>query len=146
MLSKMSDTSNTIVLQLRKLEEDLLQPEIRKDREAVAALLADDFCEFGSSGKVFSKPEIIQALQTEESSQISIADFRVQSLTSGIALVTYRAVEQGEAGREIRTSLRSSVWVMRDEEWQMLFHQGTIIPDGVAFSDHRVSSRASPRN
>ena len=146
MLSKMSDTSNTIVLQLRKLEEDLLQPEIRKDREAVAALLADDFCEFGSSGKVFSKPEIIQALQTEESLQISIADFRVQSLTSGIALVTYRAVEQGEAGREIRTSLRSSVWVMRDEEWQMLFHQGTIIPDGVAFSDHRVSSRATPRN
>jgi len=142
----MSDTSNTIVLQLRKLEEDLLQPEIRKDREAVAALLADDFCEFGSSGKVFSKPEIIQALQTEEPAQISIADFRVRSLTTGIALVTYRAVEQGEAGREIRTSLRSSVWVMRDEEWQMLFHQGTIIPDGVAFSDHRVSSRATPRN
>ena len=142
----MPDTSSSIAPQLRKLEEDLLQPETRKDREAVAALLADDFYEFGSSGRVFSKPEIIQALQTEESSQISIADFRVQSLTSGIALVTYRAVEQGEAGREIRTSLRSSVWVMRDEEWQMLFHQGTIIPDGVAFSDHRVSSRATPRN
>ncbi len=125
----MPDTSSSIALQLRKLEEDLLQPEIRKDREAVAALLADDFYEFGSSGKVFSKPDIIQALQTDQPAQISIADFRVQSLNTEVALVTYRAVKQGEAGREIRTSLRSSVWVIRDERWQMLFHQGTIVPD-----------------
>lgn len=125
----MPDTSSSIALQLRKLEEDLLQPEIRKDREAVAALLADDFYEFGSSGKVFSKPDSIQALQTDQPAQISIADFRVQSLNTEVALVTYRAVKQGEAGREIRTSLRSSVWVIRDERWQMLFHQGTIVPD-----------------
>jgi len=39
----MPDTSSSIAPQLRKLEEDLLQPETRKDREAVAALLADDF-------------------------------------------------------------------------------------------------------
>lgn len=125
----MSDTSNAIVRQLRKLEEDLLKPETRKDREAVAALLADDFYEFGSSGRIFSKPEIIQALQTEVPAQISIADFRVRSLAAGIALITYRAVKQGEAGQEIRTSLRGSVWVIRDERWQMLFHQGTIIPN-----------------
>jgi len=125
----MPDTSSSIAPQLRKLEEDLLQPEIRKNREAVAALLADDFYEFGSSGRVFSKPEIIQALQTEEPAQISIADFRVRSLTTGIALVTYRAVKEGEAAQGIRTSLRSSVWVMRDEKWQMLFRQGTIIPN-----------------
>ena len=125
----MPDTSSSIAPQLRKLEEDLLQPETRKDREAVAALLADDFYEFGSSGRVFSKPEIIQALQTEEPAQISIADFRVRSLTTKIALVTYRSVKEGEAAQGIRTSLRSSVWVMRDEKWQMLFRQGTIIPN-----------------
>jgi hypothetical protein len=39
----MPDASNSIALQLRKLEEDLLQPEIRRDPEAVAAFLADDF-------------------------------------------------------------------------------------------------------
>jgi hypothetical protein len=124
----MSDTSNTIALHLRKLEQDLLQPEIRKDSEAVADLITDDFYEFGSSGRVFSKPEIIQALQTEEPAQLSIADFHVRSLTPGIALVTYRAVKQGETGEGIPTSLRSSLWVMRDGRWQMLFHQGTIIP------------------
>jgi hypothetical protein len=113
----MSNTSNSIALRLKKLEEDLLQNETRKDREAVAALLTDDFCEFGRSGRVFSKPETIQALQKEESAQISIVDFCLRSLATGIALVTYRAVKQGEAGREMRTSLRSSVWVIRDGKW-----------------------------
>ena len=35
---------------LRRLEERLLQPEVRQSAEAVADLLADDFIEFGSSG------------------------------------------------------------------------------------------------
>jgi hypothetical protein len=125
----MPDASNSIALQLRKLEEDLLQPEIRRDPEAVAAFLADDFYEFGSSGGVFSKVETIQALRNEQPAQISIADFRVRSLAAGIALVTYRAVKERESGQEIRTSLRSSLWAMRDGRWQMLFHQGTIIPN-----------------
>jgi catechol 2,3-dioxygenase-like lactoylglutathione lyase family enzyme len=30
--------------------------------------------------------------------------------------------------RQGSESLRSSLWVMRDGRWQMLFHQGTTIP------------------
>ena len=47
---------------LRRLEERLLQPEVRQSAEAVADLLADDFIEFGSSGQVFNKQQIIEGL------------------------------------------------------------------------------------
>lgn len=49
----------------RRLEEQLLQPEVRQSAEAVADLLADDFIEFGSSGQVFNKQQIIEGLQQE---------------------------------------------------------------------------------
>ena len=121
----MIEASDAIAQQLRKLEEDMLQPEIRRSPEAVASLLTDDFCEFGSSGRIFSKSEILEALRTETGGQISIADFFLRSLTAETALVTYRAIRRAGAHQAGRTSLRSSMWVLRDGRWQMLFHQGT---------------------
>ncbi|MBZ5649915.1 MAG: nuclear transport factor 2 family protein [Acidobacteriia bacterium] len=61
----MSEASDSIAQQLRKLEEDLLQPSMRRSLDTVASLLTDDFCEFGSSGRIFRKEEIIAALRTE---------------------------------------------------------------------------------
>ncbi len=123
----MTEASDTIAPQLRKLEEDLLQPEIRRNPEALASLLTDNFCEFGSSGRIFSKSEIVEALRTETGGQISIADFCLRSLTAETALVTYRAIRWADANQAGRISLRSSVWVLRDGRWQMLFHQGTSV-------------------
>jgi len=37
------------------LEERLLQTDFRRDRKAVSKLLANDFREFGSSGRVWNK-------------------------------------------------------------------------------------------
>lgn len=125
----MSQPSSSIAVQLQKLEEDLLQPGIRRSPESVAAMLTDNFCEFGSSGRIFRKEEVIEALRTEAPGQISIADFSVRNLTPETALVTYCAIRRGETNQEARTSLRSSMWVLRDGRWQMLFHQGTNITE-----------------
>jgi len=108
---------------LQQLEESLLQPEVRHNPVAVSALLADDFVEFGSSGRTFTKQQIIEALQTESPVRISTADFRLSRLGADVALLTYRSIGQERPG-----SLRSSLWVRRNGRWQMLFHQGTRIP------------------
>jgi hypothetical protein len=42
--------------------------------------------------------------------------------------VTYRAVRRDESDHSEVASLRSSLWVIRDGRWQMLFHQGTRVP------------------
>jgi hypothetical protein len=109
---------------LRKLEEELLRPATRRDSEALAWLLADEFREFGSSGRVFTRREVIEALRSESPNRFSITDFRATLLAEGVALVTYRAIRRDRLD-EASASLRSSLWVMRDARWQMLFHQGT---------------------
>ena len=109
---------------MRELEEELLLPATRRSSEALASLLADEFLEFGSSGCVFNRRQVIEALQSESPIRFSITDFRATLLAEGVALVTYRAI-RGDQLDEASASLRSSVWVMRDARWQMLFHQGT---------------------
>ncbi len=106
---------------LVRLEKSLLQSQGRKSGE-VAQLLADDFVEFGSSGRIFTKPEAIQVLHTEPVVGFETSDFRVRFLNPHIALLTYVAHRNGSLSS---TSLRSSLWKQQDGRWQLLFHQGT---------------------
>jgi len=108
---------------IRELEERLLAPHVRADAEQLAPLLADDFLEFGSSGRVWTRAAVLEELPAEHPFSSSVRDFRVRRLAPYLVLATYRlTVDTGDATRH---SLRSSIWVRRSEQWQMLFHQGT---------------------
>lgn len=109
---------------LRALEERLLQTDFRRNRKAVSRLLAKDFREFGSSGRVWNKQEIPDLLETELSFHAAIHDFQAIELVSGVFLVTYTAVVN-RTGAKTTASLRTSIWIMRNGRWQMIFHQGT---------------------
>lgn len=110
--------------ELRLLEERLLQPAFRRDRAAVAQLLADEFVEYGSSGRIFTKAQVLDLLAGEEPRRISLQDFAAQAIGPGVALATYRAIREADSGHG-GTSLRSSLWIHREGRWQMIFHQGT---------------------
>jgi hypothetical protein len=110
---------------LRKLEEQLLQPEIRRSRERLDQLLADDFREFGSSERVYDKKQIIQALQDETPRRFSLDDFVAVPLAPEVVLVTYRATCTVVSTGTVTHSLRSSIWKKQNGQWRMLFHQGT---------------------
>jgi hypothetical protein len=92
---------------------------VRSSAEAVAALLADEFVEFGSSGRIYDKSQIVALLQQEQGQggQCTVRDFAARQLADGVVLVTYRVVESG--------TIRSSIWKCMHERWQMVFHQGT---------------------
>jgi hypothetical protein len=109
----------------RDLEEKLLRPQTRNSPDEVAALLHPDFFEFGQSGIVWSRQQIIDRLAQERSIEGSLTDLSVRSLAADLALVTYRAVGRDPAGGNEWHSLRSSVWKLTDGRWQMIFHQGT---------------------
>ena len=108
---------------LHSLEDRLLQPVVRADRAALESLLAPEFREFGSSGRVFDREAIISLLSAEASSprHLSLRDFACLPLGPDAALVTYRSASHGL----VAEALRSSIWAHRDGRWQMLFHQGT---------------------
>jgi hypothetical protein len=56
---------------LEDLERELLQSSTRKNAARVADLLADNFREFGTSGKAYNKSEIIAHLQSEQTRNLS---------------------------------------------------------------------------
>ena len=120
----------TLSEHLRQLEESLATPEIRCSPEQLARLLADDFREFGGSGRIFDKRQIIDALQNQPAVQLWLDDFQLKRLGPDVALVTYRGNCRYPKSDEVSHSLRSSIWMNRGGRWEVVFHQGT--PSGQA--------------
>ena len=113
---------------LRALEELLLSNAVRKNRAQLSALLADDFREIGSSGRIFSRAEMLEELQAESIHRsVTLTDFACSMLSDALALVTYRTVRNTPEAPPV-AALRSSLWGFRDDRWQVLFHQGTKVP------------------
>jgi len=107
------------------LEESLLDPAVRRNRAAVEKLLAEDFLEFGSSGLVWTRDQIIDHMANETISRVRVEDFNCVLLAPTLALVTFRAVRRESAPDAGVSSLRSSIWMKISEEWCCRFHQGT---------------------
>ena len=119
-----SNEEAAVAARLLALELQLMDPVFRKDQAAVSSLLAEDFREFGSSGRVWSREAILDLLATEPSRPVpKVEDFRIQPLTADAVLVTYRTIRP-----EIQAN-RSSIWIQNEEGWQVLFHQGTKVPE-----------------
>lgn len=122
---------------LRSLEECLHQPAIRAVPEAVAALLAEDFLEIGSSGQIYrQRDEMIAAMAKDAKAgtrrTVEAWDYQLRPIAPGQAQLLYRTGERID-GALVHIRLRSSLWGWADGRWQMRFHQGTpAAPDSSA--------------
>ena len=92
--------------------------------EELTLLLSDDFLEFGSSGSVFRKQDVIAALACRSEVQVKLTDFQAKLLAPTIVLATYLVCSVG-SNAEDAASLRSSIWSLEESGWRMVFHQGT---------------------
>jgi hypothetical protein len=115
---------NALEKQLLELEQQLADPALRRAAYSLVDLLAEEFVEFGSSGRIYDKLQTLKALREQTPRNVSIEDFRASRLAEGAALATYRALVHRE-GKPPGESLHSSVWLRRNGRWQMLFHQAT---------------------
>jgi hypothetical protein len=121
----MNDEYAQILEHLRAREEVLLDPMVRRDRGQVADLLADDFFEFGSSGRVWSRAATLDLLASEDYTPPSMEDFACHLIAPDVALVTYKSVRIDSVSGMRRVVLRSSLWIRKSERWRVRFHQGT---------------------
>jgi hypothetical protein len=112
-----------IAAYLRSCEEALLDPAVRRDRARVDALLDQDFQEFGSSGRIWTRAQTLELLATETYAAPSMTDFECVLLSEAVALLTYRTVRAQPGAQD--SALRSSVWTNRSGTWRIRFHQGT---------------------
>ena len=104
-----------------ELETSLMTPQVRGSAEKIKEMLAEDFFEFGSSGKryEYKTGDVFETRYT-----YSVEDFRIKELGSGHVLATYKAFRSKKGGEKICT-LRSSVWRKENGTWKIIFHQGT---------------------
>jgi hypothetical protein len=101
--------------EIRELEEQLVTPAVRASADALDRLISDQFVEFGSSGRVYTKPDVIALMLAQPSVTSSLTDFRVLAVSTDVALAVYRT----------ERSLRSSLWRREGQVWRIVFHQGT---------------------
>lgn len=108
---------------IRRFEEACLTREIRDDPSALGALLTEGLVEVGSSGRIWTRREILERLPNEAPFEFELLDFATERLGESVILATYSCVlmRDGNANH----TRRSSVWVFAQDRWRMHFHQGT---------------------
>jgi len=120
----MDDTN--LASQLRRMENALADPEVRKSTAAMGAILHKDFMEIGASGQIFDRAGILDLLANEDNfTPYAITDFSIISLGGSRALATFRIPARQTDQQTKPGSHRSSLWIKEDGTWQIRFHQGT---------------------
>lgn len=107
------ETEAVIAAELR-----LLEPETRRNGEAVRELLHPDFREFGQSGRTWDRSSVVDTI-SDSTEPIRAEGIRSTRLGPDALLLTYTAHTAGSA------SLRTSIWVRSNKTWLMLHAHGT---------------------
>ena len=108
---------------LQRLEEDLWRPEIRFDRAQLEGVIAPDFFEYGRSGRVHSREDILATAPEHFETQLPLRNFDARLLGPDIAQLTYDSIVRYDG--EWLYSRRSSIWSRSSGKWLLRFHQGT---------------------
>ncbi len=113
------------------LEKALLDDEVRASQEKLNALIHDDFLEYSQSGGSYGKQAVLDAFKgyMPDDATYKTKNFNVRLLSHDLAQVTYETISIPKNDTIKRKALRSSLWKKGDNEWQMIFHQGTIKND-----------------
>jgi hypothetical protein len=120
-------SSDTPLLAARQaLEIELLEPAGRSDAARLDAPLHENFLEFGRSGALYVKADILARLPAVARHVVLAVDrFEVRPPGAAVALLTYGSADRQPDGTLDRFSLRTPVWQRTARGWQMSFHQGT---------------------
>ncbi|MDF2947495.1 MAG: hypothetical protein K0S51_2174 [Bacillales bacterium] len=104
-----------------ELESSLLHSATRSSIQELDKLLAEEFVEFGSSGRIFTKNDIIERLPIETQIKLDIIDFNIKILSPDLIQTKFVTSKNS-----ISYQLRTSIWIKTlNNNWQMIFHQGT---------------------
>jgi hypothetical protein len=109
-----------------ELEASLLSQEVRTSVESLDILIADEFIEYGSSGLIYDKKNILERLPKGPSPTYNLYDFQCINLSENIIQSQFKT-DKINLDSTKKTSLRTSLWRKSGNNWQIFFHQGTPI-------------------
>lgn len=109
------------------LESRLIDAEVRQSRAELETLLAPDFREIGTSGRLTTRAQVLASLATPGQVAFEIENLECLPLGDRAVLVTYRATARRTDTGQTSRSARTTVWTLTDAGWQAVFHQGSRI-------------------
>jgi hypothetical protein len=104
--------------ELLRMESALASRDPTGVEGGLMSLIAEDFVEFGRSGRIWTARSIREVLEAPPGEAVPIEDFEVAELGDRVVLATYVIPGPPPVNR-------SSIWVNRGGRWLLRFHQGT---------------------
>ena len=108
---------------LEDLEEELWRKETRFDTHRMKEIIADDFFEFGRSGRIYQRQATLTAISQTIDAVLPLPEFHVRLLNENTAQVTYNSAVKYDG--VVEYARRSSIWSRTISGWILRFHQGT---------------------
>ena len=105
----------------------------RRDEAAIPggyeSVLHDSVVEFGSSGLVWTRDEILEALKAGPPIEaVTIENFDAHTVRPGVYLVMYETTQRDPATGLTSRQRRSSLWMKEGDGFVLRFHQSTPVP------------------
>lgn len=104
-----------------KYEMDFFDAEFCRSRSNLENRLSVDFMEYGKSGRVYRRNDMIELLLDSPNRYIKIEDFELTALHEDYFLVHYLSINIDDHSKALRTS----IWKREEGLLKMFFHQGT---------------------
>lgn len=104
-----------------ELEYQHLKPENRRSSQRLKEIIAEDFLEIGSSGKLMRRSDFDYEDDLLNADEYLIDTLEARSLSNDCVLTVYQ-LENKTRGVMTR---RSSIWKKVNSNWVLSFHQGT---------------------
>lgn len=108
---------------LTSLEEDMWREGTRFDQSFQEQRFATDFFEFGRSGRVYTRDQIIRVDLQPIHAVLPLPNLAIRLFDKNTAQVTYNS--QVKYDNITEYARRSSIWSRTEGGWVMRFHQGT---------------------
>ena len=123
----MKDTEN--ILEELKSREPIFHHPARfgKTKKDIEDQMCDEFWEVGASGSIYSKQTVIETLlerykDSEYQDIWKTSDFKLTRLAHDTYLLTYNLIQDQK-----RYTRRSTIWRKENEQWKIVYHQGTVV-------------------
>ncbi|MFN7038501.1 MAG: GNAT family N-acetyltransferase [Alphaproteobacteria bacterium] len=119
-----------ILEQLKSREPIFHHPsKFGKTKEDILNQICEEFWEVGASGTVYSKQDVIDTLlerynDPDYQDIWEAKDFKLIQIAPDNYLLTYVLIQN-----KIRITRRSTIWRKINDNWKILYHQGTIVSE-----------------
>lgn len=101
--------------------------ELGKTESHITAQRCDEFWEIGASGSVYTRQDVIETLVNRYNDLNyqdiwETSDFEIIQISPNNYLLTYVLIQN-----KTRHTRRATIWRKVNDQWKILYHQGTII-------------------